>query len=452
MTIYLPEGVSLFRQAFDDACDRILRSEDDITFYTLYVELIARLQEHPLFRDFIHGLEAESQKQKQEFSIAALDALEDCWMKLWRYHCHNLKHRKQLVRIKRMVTAPCGVSSARLYNGLIFRMSEFCRFSPFCRFMNESPRLFRKAQFELRLASTCFEHFYSSKEAYFSQRKVVQRKLQKKDKQRGLHKKIFDPGSRHIAPLTQSMEVVSSDFFSPGIEEIEKRFFNPGQSTSEKRRDIRSKVETNPAFCWETIKFLLQCCTPGGSSPEPKAFKGKWPSIRDTAWKSAQERCEIGVLLFAKMAFRKKLSSNSSANIDCFLSCENQFHREDYEMYLQSLKNHVHAQLLKIQDTLTAPQIADTDTSLLAPSPQSESLTKANRARIERENCIIEHAKKYWAKFPSATNPSVFNDYKSTCPQNLRYSLTKWKEIIKSKKLDPRTTKEKKLSSGRPLK
>jgi hypothetical protein len=37
MTIYLPLDPALFRQAFDAACDRILRSEQDIAFYALYV-------------------------------------------------------------------------------------------------------------------------------------------------------------------------------------------------------------------------------------------------------------------------------------------------------------------------------------------------------------------------------------------------------------------------------
>jgi hypothetical protein len=447
MTVYLPKEIGLFRQAFDGTCDRILNIKNDVTFYTLYVELTTRLQEHSLFNDYIHGLETESLQRKQEFCIAALTALENCWMKLWKYHCHTLKYRKQLVRIKRMVTTPRECLSASLYRRLFSGMWEFCRNSSFCRFISESPRLFQKAQSELRLASIRFDHTHSSTEGYFANKKVIQYTLGKKSNQQDLHKKIFNAGSG-ISHLMTSIELISSDFFSPEVEEIEKKFFNQGQGNLEVRKNIQTKVEANAAFCWQQIKFLQQCCGADGTFPALKPLRGRWASIRETAWKLAQERCEIEVFLVAQMAFKRKLSPNACSSIDSFLSCENQFHRNDYETYLKSLKNHIHAQLLKIQDAQL--QVSDKAPISLMPSPQSEGLTQANKDRIEGEKFIIEHANAYWAKIPSATFLIVFGDYEEVCPRStLKYRLTKWKEIIRSNNLDPRTSKEKKLAAGR---
>lgn len=451
MTVYLPKEISLFRQAFDGACERILNIKNDVTFCILSVELITRLQEHPLFSDYIHGLEAESLQRKQEFSIAALTTLENCWMKLWKYHCHSLKYRKQLARIKRMITMPSEFSSALLYNRLLSGMWEFCRTSSLCRFISESPRLFQKAQSELCLASIRFDHIHSSTENYFANKKVVQSTLRKKGKQQGMHKKIFNTGSRVTHSLMPPMERISSNFFFPEVEEIEKKFFNQGQSKSEKRNNIQTKVETNPAFCWQQMRFLQQCCGTCGTFPTLKPLKGRWVSIRETAWKLAQERCEIEVFLVAQMAFKRKLSLNACSSIDSFLSCENQFHRKDYEMYFESLKNHIHAQSLKIQDAQS--QVSDKAPISLVPSSQSEGLTQANKDRIEGEVFIIEHAKKYWARISSATLPTVFNDYRKVCPRGVfKYGLTKWKEIVKTNELDPRTPENKKSAAGRKAK
>ena len=193
MTIYLPKEIGLFRQAFDSAYDRILNNKNDVTFYALSVELITRLQEHPLFSDYIHGLETESSQRKHEFSNAALTALENCWMKLWKYHCHTLKYRKQLVCIKRIVTIPRAFLSASLYRRILSGMWGFRRNYSLCRFISESPRFFQKAQSELCLASIHCDDIHSSTERYFANKTVAQYTLKKKSKQQGLHKR--KPGS-----------------------------------------------------------------------------------------------------------------------------------------------------------------------------------------------------------------------------------------------------------------
>ncbi len=445
MTIYLPSDPNLFRQAFDAACDRILRSEQDIAFYALYVELASRLQEHPHFRDYLLGLEDESGNKRKEFSIAALEALEDSWMKLWKYHRHSLKHRKQLVSIKRMVTAPHETTFSPLYHRILFRLWEFRYFSPVCRFINETPNLFRAAQSELNCTSIQFNHLHPSRERYFAKRKIILCKLSKKDKRRDLHKRIFAPAQNNIVPFKRSAECMPSAIFSSKTEAIEKKFFIPGQNDYEKRQNMHNMAETNPVFCWERIQFLQQCYNASGGFPALRPSNGEWSLTREMAWKSAQERCAIEVLLGAKMAFKQKLSHEPCSSIDSFLICEHRIHRGDYEKYLRSLKSHVAIQLFRIQDAQTASQAPH------APAlPQLERLTEAEQYRIERENFIIDHAKKYRAEFPLASHNKMFIAYKKECPKRLVYAKTKWKEVIKKHKLDPRTPKEKKKNSGRP--
>ena len=85
-------------------------------------------------------------------------------------------------------------------------------------------------------------------------------------------------------------------------------------------------------------------------------------------------------------------------------------------------------------------------------SSKSERFTKANCDRIDRENFIRDHAKKYWTEYPITNQKNMFNDYKKDCPRNLVYSFTTWKKIVKEHHLDPRTDIEKKKFSGRPVK
>jgi hypothetical protein len=445
MTIYLPSDPVLFREAFDAVCDRILRSEQDIAFYTLYIELVSRLQEHPYFKDYLFALENESGKKREEFSIAALEALEDSWMKLWKYHRHSLKHRKQLIRIKQMVTAPHELSYSPLCRRILFLLWEFRYFSPFFRFIEEAPRLLRSAQFALYFSSAQFDHLYPSGKGYFAKRKVAPLKFPKKDKRRGLCKRIFDPGANNM-PFKQSAEQIHSAYFCSKTEQIEKRFFLPGQNDHEKKWNMQIMAETDAAFCWERIRFLQQCYAFNEAVPLLNPLKGRWKSVREKAWKSAQERCEIEVLLGAKMAFNQKLSHEPCSSVDSFLMYEHQIHRGDYEKYLQTLKNHIEIQLFRIQNALVVSQAADATPAFA----QLEQLTEADRCRVERENFIVDHAKKYRAAFPFETNKNMFIAYRKKCPRGLEYAMTKWKEIIKKHQLDPRTPEEKKKNSGRP--
>ena len=69
MTIYLPEDICGFRQAFDETCDRILRSEQDSVFYDLLLLLAANLQEHTLFKSCILELESKSERYNRKLCL-----------------------------------------------------------------------------------------------------------------------------------------------------------------------------------------------------------------------------------------------------------------------------------------------------------------------------------------------------------------------------------------------
>jgi hypothetical protein len=225
MTIHLPTDPALFREAFNAACDRILSSTRDSTFYALFVELIATLRENALFKDYIFEMETISQQQAQEYSLAELEALEDSWMRLWRYHCHSLTHRKQLALIKRIVTGPSEISFSLLYNRILLKLWQFRYHSPLCRGINVFSKLFRSAQFELYCASSQFNHLYPLGKEYFTKIKVVVYKLNTKDKQQCLYKKIFDPGVSNIPLLDCFVECLPLALFSPKVDELEKRCF-----------------------------------------------------------------------------------------------------------------------------------------------------------------------------------------------------------------------------------
>ncbi|MBS0620835.1 MAG: hypothetical protein JSS61_05205 [Verrucomicrobia bacterium] len=432
MTIFLPSDPALFRQAFDASCDRILGCDQDATFYILFTQLALHLREHPLFKDYLLGLEAESAKRKEEFSTAALEALEENWNALWKYHRHSFKHRKELVGIKRMVTAPREISYSPLYHRVLFRLFEFRYFSPVCRFMEMAPRLFLSAQSALRFAYLQFEHFYPSEKNYFAERKAAPLKLSKRDKLRNLHKKMFDPGANK-APFKRSAEPLHPVYFYLKTVQIKKSFFTPGQNDQGKRRNMQSVAETDPTFCWERIRFLQECHIFNEAIPAFTPLAGWWASIREDAWESAQKKCELETLLGAKVALMRKLSPQPCSAIDSFLLCEHQIHRRDYEKYLQSLKNHICDQLFKIENSL---QITSKNPGAELPGTQKEWF-------------VIDLATQFWKANPLGKRDDAYGYYLLKCHSKRLLSRHRWEQIVRERKLDPRPPSVKKRGPGK---
>lgn len=438
MTIYLPEKIPLFRQAFDNVCDRILKSEQDETFYARLVQLIINIRTHPLLKNYILELEIENSKQKQEFNKAALAALEDSWKRLLKYHKHNLKHRQQLVLIKRIVTAPTDFQSTPLYNRVCFAMFEFRYNSPIFHLLREAPMLFRKAQLEMQIGPIRATLFSSSQKKTITTRKLTQIKLKERDKLKKLETKIIYPntnkGSLHFR---WSIEELLSALYSPKIIEVGQKFTLKGRNSDEKRRNMYILAEIAPTACWERLNFLNRCYTVKETSLAPKHFKGHWKTIREQAWQSALERCEMQTLLFAKMALGQKHSHIDKNNIDIFLAPEHQIHRRDYERHLKSFQNHVHAYLLKIESEQheCAQNQPTSDPHLALPGTQ-------------RKAFAIELARGYWKNNPRAKYDEVYGDYLIKCPKR-PLAQTSWERYIRDHKIDPRSKDEKKRSKGK---
>jgi hypothetical protein len=338
MTIYLPENALDFREAFDETCKRILSCEPDSAFYTLILQLIANIQDHSLLKNCFVDLETESEKRQQDFDRSAIEAFEDAWKRLWKYHSYSFKQKKRLARIKGIVTNSKEIISSPLYERILFSLTEFRCNSPIFRLLSDARPIFHNAQSEIDLAVLRFNHRYPSIDKYFANRKIGLCKLsQNKKKGCKLHIYIHSKlDTRNPPHFKWSVEKLPSALFSPMLIKIEQMFAPKGRTEYEKRQNMHGKAETDFVFCWERFRFLKRYSLIGGAFPTLKPFKGSWALIREAAWKSARERCELETILWGKM-----LPGQS-------LSLEYRIYRKDFEKYLSSLKNHVHAELFKI--------------------------------------------------------------------------------------------------------
>lgn len=180
MTIVLPQNPSQFRQAFDEACDRIQKSAQDEVFFALLIQLIINLRGHSLFKEIIESAETILLQKQAGFKISALEVIEYHWHKLWLYHHRSYCHRKDLARIKRVITSPTTIENNSLYHRILLMMRDFHDRSPFFRCLKESLRIFCKAQSEREIWAVLAHHFSSSKDAIVIQRKFTTIRLNKK--------------------------------------------------------------------------------------------------------------------------------------------------------------------------------------------------------------------------------------------------------------------------------
>ena len=131
-----------------------------------------------------------------------------------------------------------------------------------------------------------------------------------------------------------------------------------------------------------------------------------------------------------------KMALGQKPTLHAFLICEHQIHREDCEIYLRSLKTHVHTQLLKIQD---------------AQRKMAEAVGEkpaAIQVKNSRQEQLVSHASKYWEKHRSAKYDEVYDNYCRHCPAHLRLSRVRWEELVREYLLDPRSDKEKTRGQG----
>lgn len=438
MTIFLPENVTGFRQAFDETCERIIKNDQDSTFYILLTKLMDCLKEHPLVADFVKEVEASTSTRKSDFSLAALEAVEDQWKRLWKYHAHRHKYRKSLVIIKRIVTGPTGINFfSPLYDRIQFSLRGFCHFSFLFRLIDDAPRIFRSIQFEIQHGMTkpfCFQSEREMSKIPTTVRGFTPLQLKKGDKRQKLRSYIKSQTCHRTSfPFTWKAKELLGALISSKVMELERRFSAPGRNSNEKKKNLLYLAETDPSICWERLCFVCDCILAQGAFPSFSPLRGDWEVIREQAWEEAMARCDREALLGANMSLRQNLESNGESSMDRFIKPEHQINRKTVEKYLQSLNNHLHAYLYKIENDDRPPLYSP---GLDLPGTQKGSF-------------VIDLAIRFWKENPKGKYDAAFDYYLSHCPFHKLLKMDRWEQIIREKNLDPRKNSKKTRGPGK---
>lgn len=101
MTICLPLDLKQFRQDFDSTIKRILETSQDVNFYSLITALTANFEQHPLFKEFMKNLKAES----KNFIPRILNECEQIRSLLLNHPNITRKQRKTLSLVEKSVFA-----------------------------------------------------------------------------------------------------------------------------------------------------------------------------------------------------------------------------------------------------------------------------------------------------------------------------------------------------------
>lgn len=441
MTIFLPQELSLFRQAFDATCERILLSKEDEVFYVLLIDLILKIREHTLLKKTIYQLEDESSKRQKQFSVAAFDAYQVHWKQLWKYHHHNYGQRKILARIKRIVTSSKISSPSSLHCRLKFAIKEFCLYSPFFQLLASTQRLFRIAQYDMQCWINTSKYLISEREGLKTYRKIAFLTVSKQYTRKKLHRKIEQLAKlKDTQKFSWRTEIISTQCLSLSLIKIERNFQLPGENGDQKRRNMHIKAETDITYCWERLRFLEQCYSMPSAPLISRHYPGKWQLVKDIAWDTAWRQCEQEIILWAKRQIQKKLHPSydplysSFDSMDTFFSCENQIHRKDFEMHLKAMQQHIHTQLLIIESSMQS---------------KTEESFGCKLPGTLKSNFVIDLAVKYRKIYPFAKHAEAFEYYQCNCPPQLQLGWDRWYQIILEQKLDPRSLTEKVRGPGK---
>lgn len=439
MTIYLPEKITGFRKAFDETCERISSMEQNRLFFALLIKLMECLKKHPLVNNFVKEADDSIVTRKEDFSRLAFETVEDQWRRLWKYHSHLYNSRRDLVIIKRIITGPTEIAfTSTLYDRIQFRLRGFCHSSHLFRFLNVARHLFLSAQFEIQHPCTLRSDFQSTCEmnkTSTTTRIFIPLQLKKNDKRNKLRRYIqFQSPARTTHTLEFKAEDLCLALFSPKNIELDRKFSLQGMNSREKKQNLFYLVETNPSICWERLCFVCDCIQVRGEFPNLSPIRGRWKVIRKQAWESAVARCDKEALLGANMSLRQKMEEGSRESLmDVSIKLEHQIDRKGVEKYLQSLKNHLHNYLFKIENE---PQSPPFSSDLELPGTQ-----KANFA--------IDLAIKYWKENPNGKHDEAFDYYLVHCSFNKQLRRDRWNQIIRELDLDPRRKSEKKRGKGK---
>ena len=133
------------------------------------------------------------------------------------------------------------------------------------------------------------------------------------------------------------------------------------------------------------------------------------------------------------MSFNQKQSPEYESHLDRFLSVEYQINRKNYEKYLGSLKNHIHAHLFKIENR--KQEVAE-NPFLALPGTQKGAF-------------VVDLAQKFWKETPLGKQGEAYEYYQAHCPFHKLLKRDRWDQIVRDRGLDPRPPKEKRRSCGK---
>lgn len=186
---------------------------------------------------------------------------------------------------------------------------------------------------------------------------------------------------------------------------------NPVLKDSHKQEYMQRLAIMNAPFCWDRLCFLWQL-------GDPNTGENQWTRV-------------------ARQSLASKFALPPRPSLDSILPIEYQIHRKDYDGYLSAWQNHVHTQLVHI----STRQQSKTDCLWELPATQ-------------KENFVIDLARKFWNVNPVGNRDAAFSYYTIQCPHYKLLGRDRWNQIVRKRQLDPRQPEERKRGPGkkRPVK
>lgn len=367
MTIFLPNELQAFRDAFDRACGRVASSKQDRVFYSLYAALLETLRAHPLVGTYFLDFEKTAEKMNLEFSEAAFHAMEEEWMLLWKTHPKNWRIRIELAKIKAVITRPGVVAFNSLFHQINFSFFHL-RFLPSFLGKPENGYLVSDKRMDLMTKASI-----------------------------------------------------------------------PGNDVFEKRSTMRALAAIDPFFCWDRMKFFLNCWQFNEKVTLPQRAKSSWEETGRTAWNAMWTACDKMVFLSAKTDLNNALS-DPRHQPSPFINAEHQIIRKDYEEYLAALKQHLWNHLLQLEQTLAEQKAA---------AAVEEENPLLELPGTQKKDFVIDLARKFWKDNPLGKRDDAYEYYCAHCPFPKILKRDRWDQIIRKCKLDPRPREVQKRGPGK---
>lgn len=210
----------------------------------------------------------------------------------------------------------------------------------------------------------------------------------------------------------------------------------PSQTLSHENKQLYMQrvAATDASFCWDRLRLLQQCGEIDEKLIQEPRLRGKWKNLRLQIWDLASDKSEKNLIMGARNSLVLKFSIPPRPSLDDILPYEYQIHRADYENHLKSWQNHVHTQMINMENKKRL-------------TPEEEEMKKG---MPQRASFAFEITAPYWRENPKSSHNKAYKHYVDNCPPGSKpLSDTQWARIIRKYKLDPRSKKEKVRGKGK---